>query len=221
MQIDDLIKTVEDALAELKAKDVVRIDVRELTGVTDYMIIARGGSNRQVGALADNVIEKVKEAGLRPLGIEGKESGEWVLVDLGDIVVHIMQPATRQFYELEKLWQSSDSRREQQQPTAEYPALRIRLTSVASRMPRWVAQGYAEYAKRMPADLPVELVEIPLATRGKNADVARLMRREGEQMLAATQPGDRIVTLEVEGRPGSTEALAARLENWRLEGRTV
>ena len=119
MQIDDLIKTVEDALAELKAKDVVRIDVRELTGVTDYMIIASGGSNRQVGALADNVIEKVKEVGLRPLGIEGKESGEWVLVDLGDIVVHIMQPATRQFYDLEKLWQSAESRREQQQPTAE------------------------------------------------------------------------------------------------------
>lgn len=119
MQIDDLIKTVEDALAELKAQDVVRIDVRELTGVTDYMIIASGGSNRQVGALADNVIEKVKERGLRPMGIEGKESGEWVLVDLGDIVVHIMQPATRQFYDLEKLWQSAESRREQQQPTAE------------------------------------------------------------------------------------------------------
>src|SRR5690554_3394842 len=88
-------------------------------------------------------------------------------------------------------------------------------------MPRWVEQGYAEYAKRMPADLPLELVEIPLTTRGKNADVARLMRREGEQMLAATQPGDRIVTLEVEGRAWSTEALAQQLENWRLEARTV
>ena len=99
--------------------------------------------------------------------------------------------------------------------------MRIRLISVASRMPRWVEQGYSEYAKRMPADLPLELVEIPLATRGKNADVARLMRREGEQMLAATQPADRIVTLEVEGRPWSTEALAEQLENWRLEARTV
>ncbi|NLY56982.1 MAG: 23S rRNA (pseudouridine(1915)-N(3))-methyltransferase RlmH [Gammaproteobacteria bacterium] len=99
--------------------------------------------------------------------------------------------------------------------------MRIRLISVASRMPRWVEQGYAEYAKRMPADLPLELVEIPLNTRGKNADVARLMRREGEQMLAATQPGERIVTLEVEGRPWSTEALAEQLENWRLEARNV
>ena len=120
MQIENLIKAVEGALDELKAKDVVRIDVRELTGVTDYMFIASGGSNRQVSALADNVIEKAKAAGVRPMGIEGKESGEWVLVDLGDIVVHIMQPATRQFYDLEKLWQSAESRRaQQQQPAAE------------------------------------------------------------------------------------------------------
>ena len=99
--------------------------------------------------------------------------------------------------------------------------MRIRLISVASRMPRWVEQGYSEYAKRLPAELPLELVEIALATRGKNADVARLMRREGEQMLAAVQPGDRVVTLEVEGRPWSTEALAEQLESWRLEARTV
>lgn len=73
----------------------------------------------------------------------------------------------------------------------------------------------------MPPELPLELVEIPLATRGKNADVARLMRREGEQMLAATQPGERIVTLEVNGRNWSTEELAGQLETWRLEARNV
>ncbi|HDZ56690.1 MAG TPA: 23S rRNA (pseudouridine(1915)-N(3))-methyltransferase RlmH [Pseudomonas xinjiangensis] len=99
--------------------------------------------------------------------------------------------------------------------------MRIRLVSVASRMPRWVEEGYQEYAKRMPADLPLELVEIPLSTRGKNADIARLMRREGEQMLAATQPGDRIVTLEVAGKHWSTEDLAEQLDRWRLEARTV
>ncbi|PAU87686.1 23S rRNA (pseudouridine(1915)-N(3))-methyltransferase RlmH [Pseudomonas sp. WN033] len=99
--------------------------------------------------------------------------------------------------------------------------MRLRLISVASRMPRWVEDGYQEYAKRLPPDLPLELVEIPLATRGKNADVARLMRREGEQMLAATQPGERIVTLEVNGRAWSTEQLAEQLERWRLEARTV
>lgn len=88
-------------------------------------------------------------------------------------------------------------------------------------MPNWVEQGYQEYAKRMPPDLPVELVDIPLSTRGKNADVARLMRREGEQMLAATQPGERIVTLEVNGRNWSTEELAGQLDAWRLEARNV
>lgn len=119
MQIDDLVNAIEGALDELKAKDVVRIDVRELTGVTDYMLIASGNSNRQVSALADNVIEKSKELGVRPLGVEGKDSGEWVLVDLGDIVVHIMQPETRQFYDLERLWQSAESRRTQQQQSAE------------------------------------------------------------------------------------------------------
>lgn len=119
MQIDDLIKLVEDALDEMKAKDVVRIDVHELTSVTDYMIIASGTSNRHVGSLSDNVVEKAKAAGRQPLGVEGKESGEWVLVDLGDIVVHVMQPATRQFYDLERLWQSAESRRAQQQQPAE------------------------------------------------------------------------------------------------------
>ncbi|WP_022961324.1 ribosome silencing factor [Halopseudomonas pelagia] len=115
MQIDDLIKLVEDALEELKAKDVVRIDVSELTSVTDYMVIASGTSSRHVSSLSDNVLEKAKAAGCCPLGVEGKDSGEWVLVDLGDIVVHVMQPATRQFYDLERLWQSAESRRAQQQ----------------------------------------------------------------------------------------------------------
>lgn len=99
--------------------------------------------------------------------------------------------------------------------------MRIRLVSVASRMPRWVEEGYQEYAKRMPAELPVDLVDIPLSTRGKNADVARLIKREGEQMLATVQPGERVVTLEVTGKPWSTEELAEQLENWRLEARNV
>lgn len=119
MQIEELAQLVENALEELKAKDVIRIDVREHTSVTDFMIIASGTSNRHVNALSDNVIEKAKEAGRKPLGVEGKGSGEWVLVDLADVVVHVMQPATREFYDLERLWQSAESRREQQQRPAE------------------------------------------------------------------------------------------------------
>jgi len=100
-------------------------------------------------------------------------------------------------------------------------ALRLRLIAVGSRMPGWVQEGWHEYAKRLPAELPLDLVEIPLSTRGKNADVTRLIRQEGDAMLAKVQPGERIVTLEVEGRPWSTEQLACELQKWRLDSRTV
>ncbi len=99
--------------------------------------------------------------------------------------------------------------------------MRIRLIAVGTRMPRWVSEGWQEYARRLPAELALELVEIPLGSRGKNADIARLMRQEGEAMLARVQPGERVVTLEVTGKPWSTEQLASHLENWRLEARTV
>src|SRR5690606_32673714 len=88
-------------------------------------------------------------------------------------------------------------------------------------MPRWVEDGWQEYAKRMPPELQLELVEIPLATRGKNADIARLMRQEGEQMLAKVQPNEAIVTLEVTGKAWSTEQLAVELDKWRLDARTI
>ncbi len=99
--------------------------------------------------------------------------------------------------------------------------MKIRLIAVGSKMPRWVEDGWQEYAKRLPPELPLELVEIPLNTRGKNADVTRLIRQEGEAMLARVQPGERIVTLEVEGRAWSTEQLAAQLQDWRLQARNV
>lgn len=104
MQADALKKVVLDALDDLKAQDVRVIDVHGVSDVTDIMIIASGTSNRQVGALADHVVEKAKEHGMRPLGIEGKETGEWTLVDLGDVVVHVMLPRVRDFYQLERLW---------------------------------------------------------------------------------------------------------------------
>ncbi len=98
-----------DAIEELKGQDVVELDVHELTDVTDFMIIASGRSDRQVKALAENVVEKAKASGVIPMGVEGLDRGEWVLVDLCDVVVHVMQPDVREYYQLEKLWSGLDA----------------------------------------------------------------------------------------------------------------
>lgn len=104
MNSEQLCDLVVDALEEVKARDIVRLDVRELTTVTDYMVVASGTSNRHVKALAEAVAEKAREAGHRPAGIEGEEGSEWVLLDLQDVLVHVMLPRVREFYKLEKLW---------------------------------------------------------------------------------------------------------------------
>jgi len=104
MQSKRLCQLAVDALEDLKAVDIVRLDVRKLSDFTDYMVIANGRSSRQVAALAENVVMKAKAAGETPLGVEGLRGGEWVLVDLCDVVVHVMRPDVREFYQLEKLW---------------------------------------------------------------------------------------------------------------------
>ena len=113
MQNEALVQLVVNALEDLKGTDITTIDVRGKTSVTDFMVIASGTSSRHVKALADNVLEKVKEQGVRPLGSEGLEGGEWALLDLGDVVVHVMQVPTRQFYDLERLWQGAEQSRAQ------------------------------------------------------------------------------------------------------------
>lgn len=95
---------VIDALEEVKAQNIISLDVRELTGVMDTMIVASGNSNRQVKSLANNVAVEGKKAGYSIIGVEGDDTAEWILVDFGDVIVHIMLPATRAFYDLERLW---------------------------------------------------------------------------------------------------------------------
>jgi len=110
MTADELTQLAFDALDDLKAVDVRVLDVREKTNVTDVMVIATGTSARHVKSLADNVIVKAKQNGETPIGIEGEETGEWVLVDLGDVVVHVLQAEIRDFYQLEKLWDTEPAR---------------------------------------------------------------------------------------------------------------
>ena len=109
MQSKQLITLVLSALDDGKGKDIKVIDVRDKTNITDYMVIASGTSDRHVVSLADHVVEKAKENHLTPLGVEGENTGEWVLVDLGDAIIHVMKPQTREFYQLEKLWQGDYS----------------------------------------------------------------------------------------------------------------
>jgi len=109
MNSEELLKVVVDALEERKASDIVVLDVAKKTSVTDYMVIATGTSSRQVKSAAENIVEKSKQAGVMPLGTEGELQGEWVLVDLGDVVAHVMQRETRDFYKLEKLWSTEDN----------------------------------------------------------------------------------------------------------------
>lgn len=101
-QLDLLLKSLDDS----QALDIITIDVRDHTTITDYMIICSGRSSRHIKAIADQIVEAMKHVGLPPLSSTGLESGDWALVDFGDFVVHVMQPESRAFYNLEGLWQN-------------------------------------------------------------------------------------------------------------------
>jgi len=111
MNIEDKIKLIVDALEDIKARDIVVLDTRKLTSMFEHMVIASGESNRQTKALAANVRDKVKEAGEYVGNTEGEDTGDWVLLDLGDVIVHVMQPAARAHYNLEELWGAGQAAR--------------------------------------------------------------------------------------------------------------
>lgn len=106
--VDVLLKHVRTAVENLKANDIVEIDVRGKTSVCDYMVIASGTSTRHVKSIADEVVREAKKLDCQPLGVEGEREAEWVLVDLGDVVAHVMLPRVREFYALERLWTVGD-----------------------------------------------------------------------------------------------------------------
>ena len=104
LQSEAIRKLAVQALEDLKAENIVQLDVHRQASFTDYMIFASGNSTRHVSAIANSVIEAATAAGNPPLGVEGEDVGEWILVDLGDAIVHVMLPDVRAYYELEKLW---------------------------------------------------------------------------------------------------------------------
>jgi len=104
MKSERLQELVIENLEELKAKDIVALAIHNLTDIADYMVICSGTSSRHVHSVASNLVDRIKQHGIRPFGVEEAPNGEWTLVDLGDVIVHIMLPGTREFYKLEKLW---------------------------------------------------------------------------------------------------------------------
>ena len=104
MNADNLVKLVVNTLDDGKGRDITVVDVRGKTSVTDFMVVASGTSERHVKSLAGHVAEEAKKNETQPIGVEGEDVGEWVLVDLGEVIVHVMKPQTRDFYQLEKLW---------------------------------------------------------------------------------------------------------------------
>jgi ribosome-associated protein len=112
MTADELKQIVIAALEDLKGREIVALDVRALTNVADYMVFCSGTSNRQVKSLADNAVTEAKKRGAHVFGVEGQDAGEWVLVDLGDVIVHVMLPETRAFYDIERMWSTPAGQRE-------------------------------------------------------------------------------------------------------------
>ena len=140
------------ALEDMKAVDIKVIDVMKLTTITDTMIVCTGTSNRHVKSLADNVIQTAKDFGNRPIGIEGAEQGEWVLVDLGGVVVHVMQVQARAFYQLERLWDVAPPEpKEAPKPVRDKSPQRARAGTAAKKAGKLASKGSAGKAALKPA----------------------------------------------------------------------
>src|SRR5262245_57616315 len=137
-----LVKTVVAALDDMKAVNIKVFDVRRVTDVSDCMVLASGNSDRHVRSIADRVVERAKAGGYRPMGVEGERDGEWVLVDLNDVIVHVMLPRVREFYGLEELWEPPPA------PAKKVPAAKSGTARKKSAAPARRAKGSAPRSVR-------------------------------------------------------------------------
>ena len=187
---------VIDALEDIKARDIQLVNVSKITSVFDYIAIASADSTRQTKALANNVVTKVKEAGFFVIGTEGEGSGEWVLVDCGDVVVHIMQPAIREYYKLEELWREGK---------LEFPR-----PKTAKPMPADVALEAAPKGRKLPAKASAKT-----STRGTASAAATKARADAAAGIpvikkpAAKKPAVAKPTAKKPAASGKTSSVVA------------
>ena len=200
MDIQKLQRAVIDALEDVKAQDIKVFNTTHLTSLFDRVVIASTTSNRQTRALASSVADRGRAMDLSGITIEGEDTGEWVVVDLGDVVVHIMQPAIRQYYNLEEIWGGKpvrvkllpESTRAAPSPAATpttawttESAVKLIVAAVGTRMPDWVETAWNDYAKRLPPDCALELREIKPEPRTSGKTPAQMMAAEAKRIDAA------------------------------------
>jgi len=196
-----LLDLVTDALDDGKAEDIKAFDVSTLTSIADFMVIASGRSSRQVKALADRVADAARKKKVKPLGVEGEQTSEWVLVDLGDVIVHVMQPETRAFYQLEKLWDSAPAPRAKPAAKAapEKPA-KAASKAVTSGVTAVKAPAKARSATAKPRAAP----RPPAAKAPVEAVVAKpVIRKPRKSASAATAPAKAAAPRRARAKPAN------------------
>lgn len=200
-----LLDLVTDALDDGKAEDIKAFDVSTLTSIADFMVVATGRSSRQVKALAERVADAARKKKVKPLGMEGEQTSEWVLVDLGDVIVHVMQPETRAFYQLEKLWDSAPAPRAKPAAKAapekpSKPAPRTAASGKPSATPARAAAGASKpraAPRKLAAAAPVEAATKPV------------VRKPRKTASAAKAPAGTVVAKPVVRKPRKSASAAA------------
>ena len=223
MDIEKLQALVIDALEDVKAQDIVLFDTTKLTSLFERIIVASGNSNRQTKALAASVRDKIKEAGGDVISIEGEDTGEWVLVDLGDLIVHIMQPPinttvwkksgeeNRSIWKLQKnpLFQKKFPQKSRNTrgiilfgSTGKLNVfMQVTVIAVGHRMPDWIENGFREYAKRMRfSEWHFVLKELKPVERTGNRNAETVMTAEARKIQSAIPKGARIIALDEQGK---------------------